>query len=105
MVRLECVLLLDNVDRITINWKNKNSEIKTTSAKIGSSLLQVAHRDEIDLEGSLHTSLLIEFTLSQEHVVVFVHVRRVMSFWNKKSLIIYQSHLKRRKICWTWLSP
>lgn len=37
---------------ITIHWKIKSGEVKETKAKIGSSLLQIAHREEIDLEGS-----------------------------------------------------
>jgi ferredoxin-2, mitochondrial len=39
------------MNSVTINWKNKSGEVKVTTAKIGTSLLQVAHREEIDLEG------------------------------------------------------
>ena len=45
-----------NNSKLISNIKNflerdKNNEIKVTEAKIGSSLLQVAHKEEIDLEG------------------------------------------------------
>ena len=38
--------------RIKLYWKNKNNEIKITEGKVGQSLLQVAHHEEIDLEGA-----------------------------------------------------
>mmetsp|Transcript_12518 Transcript_12518/g.37634 ORF Transcript_12518/g.37634 Transcript_12518/m.37634 type:complete len:156 (-) Transcript_12518:120-587(-) len=37
---------------ISITWKNKDSDEVTTDAHIGMSLLQVAHRNGIDLEGA-----------------------------------------------------
>ena len=36
---------------ITVFWKGKNGEIVPTDAKAGETLLQVAHKNGIELEG------------------------------------------------------
>lgn len=44
-----CYLIICSV---TINWKLKNGEIKSTVAPIGITLLDLAHKFDIDLEGA-----------------------------------------------------
>lgn len=39
--------------RVTIHWKDKNGQVSTTPANLGASLLEVAHKHGIDLEGIL----------------------------------------------------
>jgi hypothetical protein len=41
-----------HVFSITIHWKHKNGEIKTTTAKVGMNLLEAARLKDIDLEGN-----------------------------------------------------
>lgn len=43
-------------ETVNINWKLKDGSIKTTPATIGMSLLRVAHRNDIDLEGACEAS-------------------------------------------------
>lgn len=44
-------------DSVMVNFKDKNGEITSVSAKIGMTVLQVAHAHEIDLEGACESSL------------------------------------------------
>lgn len=43
---------LKNKPDLSINWKKKNGEVKTTTAKVGMNLLQAARLGDIDLEGA-----------------------------------------------------
>jgi ferredoxin-2, mitochondrial len=37
---------------VTINWKNRDGSIISTPAEIGSSLLRVAHKNGVEIEGA-----------------------------------------------------
>lgn len=43
---------------VTIHWKDKNDQVTTTPANIGASLLEVAHKHGIDLEGKTFIDIL-----------------------------------------------
>jgi ferredoxin len=37
---------------ITINWKNRDGSVLSTPAEVGSNILRVAHKNDIELEGA-----------------------------------------------------
>lgn len=84
---------------------------KVVQAFIGESLLQTAHRNEIDLEGACEggtfplASLKNKFadnillTCSVFSCAKFVHVVHVILFYQLMFMIVYQNHPKMKKIC------
>jgi ferredoxin len=42
----------ETTETVTINWKNRDGSLTATKAKVGSNLLSVARKYEIELEGA-----------------------------------------------------
>lgn len=42
----------ETAETVTINWKNRDGSLTATKAKVGSNLLSVARKYEIELEGA-----------------------------------------------------
>lgn len=65
---------LYSIISVTIHWKHKSGEIKTTTAKVGMNLLQAARLKDIDLEGKFKTT---EFCLHVEYLILEMMQGRV----------------------------
>lgn len=59
ILHLLCVLCYHGTidDSVYVNWIHPDGTVKKTPAKIGQSLLEVAHKNGIELEGACEGSL------------------------------------------------
>jgi hypothetical protein len=68
--------------QVTLQWKLKNGEIQKTPAEIGISFMEIAHRNNIDLEGALSSSFLPNVITHLSPVCLFRSLRRCVCLFN-----------------------
>lgn len=102
-------------ESVTITYVDPSGDEHPVTAEVGQHLLDVAHNNNIELEGTstkMQSSLFIYMQyyfdkhviwhrVSKEHVGENLHVQRVTSFSIKTIMILCHQNLMKKRICWT----
>lgn len=95
---------------VHIKFKNPDDSIVQVEAHTGMSILDVAHQNDIELEGNQNMQFMKRSSRAdqhgdvQEHVNPPWHAQLAMSFWKMIFTTRCSRPVKTKKICLTWHS-